>query len=126
MYHHSHTLKCLVRSSNCLPPVLSPPPSPPPSCQFSLPSSANVMGAVQISSCSSTAAWPPPPLLYHCIALPCTLLSPLTTATDQSYVCVVFVLHLCCVGVICVVCLCYTFVLLYCVCVVLVLTLYSH
>ena len=24
MYHHSHTLKCLVQSPNCLPPVLAP------------------------------------------------------------------------------------------------------
>ena len=91
IYHHSPILKCLVDSSNSLPPVLSPPPplhpavtSPPCSCD----GCSAIPGLfTALQSCLSPAS------LYHCTALPCPLLSPLITAqicrTDSVYVCVV-------------------------------------
>ena len=103
IYHHSHTLKCLVESCNSLPPVLSPPPPLHPAVTFPpLQCSCDGCSAIPglftaLQSCLSPAS------LYHCTALPCPLLSPPITAqicrTDSVSVCVVFVLCLCCVCV---------------------------
>ena len=118
IYHHSHTFKCLVESSNSLPPVLTPPPPLHPAVTFP-PLQCSCDGCSAIPGLF-TALQPglPPACLCHYTDLPCTLLSPPITAqichTDSSSVCVVFssdlfVLCLCCIMF--VLCLCFVFTL---------------